>query len=227
MIQASGHNVLVPTLTGLGERVNEHSPSVDFRTHVEDIVEVLNDSEASVLVGHSYGGLVVREAADRVPDKVESVVLIDGWAGSDGTSLFDLAPEWFVDGLRTAAIKHDDGTMIPVPAPALVGVTEPEDVAWLQQELVEQPLRTFEQKTQLSGEVDRIPGTAIICQPGGGLPFKELADALGYQVYPIESGHDAMVTAPEALASALIWIDFLQGLTGPDSEDFELGPGAI
>lgn len=68
-----------------------------------------------MLVGHSYAGLVVREAADARPRAVDHVVLLDGWAGPDGASLFSLAPDPFVTAVRTAAEAHGDGRLVPAP----------------------------------------------------------------------------------------------------------------
>ena len=64
-LRAAGHQVLTPTLTGLGERASELRPDVGLRTHVDDVVELLRggDLRDVVLVGHSYSGLVVGGAA--------------------------------------------------------------------------------------------------------------------------------------------------------------------
>jgi pimeloyl-ACP methyl ester carboxylesterase len=68
-LRAAGHEVLTPTLTGLGERVHLAQPSVNLSTHVSDIVNVCRFEDLSniVLVGHSYAGFVVSGVADRCP----------------------------------------------------------------------------------------------------------------------------------------------------------------
>src|SRR5207244_4343977 len=69
-LRAAGHEVYAPTLTGLGERVHLASPQVDLDTHIEDVVNVLEFEDLSgvVLVGWSYGGMVVAGVADRVAE---------------------------------------------------------------------------------------------------------------------------------------------------------------
>lgn len=202
-LRARGHTVETPVLTGVGERADELGPHVGLATHVEDVVRAVAGGPPCVLVGHSYAGLVVRQAADRAPDRVERIVLVDGWLGGDGVSLFDLAPQWFADGLRRAARERGEGWWMPAPAPALVGVTEPEQAARLETLLTAHPLRTFEDASRLTGAVDGVPGAAIVCRPGAGLPFDAMAEAQGLRVVDIESAHDAMVIAPEALTALL------------------------
>jgi pimeloyl-ACP methyl ester carboxylesterase len=187
------------------ERAEELRRDVGLRTHVADVLAAVKAAgEPCVLVGHSYAGLVVREAADRAPGEVHRVILVDGWAGGHGTSLFGLAPSWFVDGLRAAADRDGDGWTIPAPDPALVGVVDPEQAAWVRERLTAHPLQTFVEGTALTGAVDDVPGSAIVCRPGAGLPFDGFAGALGYDIEDLESGHDAMVLAPAELARLLL-----------------------
>ena len=79
LLRAAGHDVVTPTLTGLGERVHLATPETDLDTHVEDVVEVLyyEDLTDVVLVGHSYGGMVVTGVADRVPERLAHLVYLD------------------------------------------------------------------------------------------------------------------------------------------------------
>jgi pimeloyl-ACP methyl ester carboxylesterase len=204
LLRDAGHEVVTPTLTGLGERADELTPDVGLRTHVADVEAALGATGGPVvLVGHSYAGLVVREAADRAPGAVERLVLVDGWAGHTGASLFGLAPAWFVDALRASADEHGDGWRIPTLPAATVGVTDPDDAAWLEREMTDHPLRTFADPTELTGAVDAIPGTAIVCRPAG-IPFDTFAEAIGYRAALIDTGHDAMVTAPAELAALLV-----------------------
>ena len=68
LLRAKGHDVYVPTLTGVGERVHLASPDVSLDTHVMDVVNEIKSQELSnvVLVGHSYGGMVISGVAENM-----------------------------------------------------------------------------------------------------------------------------------------------------------------
>ncbi len=85
-LRDAGHTVFTPTLTGLGERVHLASPEVDLETHIDDIVNVLHFEDLTdvVLVGWSYGGMIVAGAADRAPERVGHVVYFDSDVPRDG-----------------------------------------------------------------------------------------------------------------------------------------------
>ncbi|GAA0568958.1 alpha/beta fold hydrolase [Actinomadura livida] len=173
---------------------------VGLREHVDDVITALDTASGEVvLVGHSYAGLVVREAADAHPDKVAHVVLVDGWAGPDGSSLFTLAPDFFVEVVRA----WSDGTYIPAPPPDAFGITDPDEAALLVPRLRPQPLRTFTDATRLTGAVDRIPGTAVYCRPQT-YPFDRFGKELGYRTLGTDGPHDLMVTHPEQVARLLL-----------------------
>ncbi|HEX6421168.1 MAG TPA: alpha/beta fold hydrolase [Acidimicrobiales bacterium] len=207
-LAARGLDVHTPTLAGLGDRAHLVSPAIGLATHVEDVLAYLYhaDLEDVLLVGHSYAGLVVREAADRAPGRVGAVALIDAWVGEDGASLADLAPPWFMDALRGSAASSGFGWLCPPPTADLLGVTAGDDVAWLAAHLVAHPLGTFEDRTRLAGRVASLPHHAAVCAEGMGLPFGEMAAVVGCpSPVVLPSGHDAMVVAPDAVA------DFVAG----------------
>ena len=79
ILRAAGHTVFTPTLTGLGERLHLLTPEVNLSTHIQDVVSVLEweNLRDVVLVGHSYGGAVVTGVADRVADRIGSIVYLD------------------------------------------------------------------------------------------------------------------------------------------------------
>lgn len=166
-------------------------------------LDTVPEGEEVVLVGHSYAGLVVREAADLRSGAVGHLVLVDGWAGPDGASMFGLAPEAFVAAVRAAAATSGDGKRIPPPPPAAFGVVDAADSAWLAGLLVPQALSTFTEATRLSGAVDRIPGTAVHCRPAT-YPFDRFGAALGYRTLALDGPHDVMLTDPEPLARLLL-----------------------
>ncbi len=201
-LRAAGHQALTPTLTGLGERAHLHRRDVGLHTHADDITAVLRfeDLRDVILVGHSYGGFVVREAADRMAGRVRRIVLLDAWTGRDGDSMESRAPAWFRDWIDSAT---QDG-LIAAPPAASVGVTDDGDAAWLADMLTPQPRLTFSQATCLTGAVDSIPCQAVVCTPGGGIPFGQWATESGWEPAFIESGHDAMITAPAEVARVLL-----------------------
>ena len=61
LLQAEGHVVYAPSLTGLGERSHLRRPGIDLDTHITDVIALLHyeDLHDVVLVGHSYGGMVI------------------------------------------------------------------------------------------------------------------------------------------------------------------------
>jgi pimeloyl-ACP methyl ester carboxylesterase len=91
-LTADGHTVYRPTLTGLGERVHLSTPEIDLDTHINDVVNTIlyENLHDVVLVGHSYGGMVITGVMDRVPDRIRHVVFLDAAVPDDGMSLYDI-----------------------------------------------------------------------------------------------------------------------------------------
>ena len=86
LLTADGHKVYRPTLTGQGERSHLASTNIDLDTHIQDIVNVIlwEDLHDVVLVGHSYGGMVITGVADRVPDRIKHVIYLDAFVPKNG-----------------------------------------------------------------------------------------------------------------------------------------------
>ena len=115
-LRKAGHEVFTPTLTGLGERSHLMNPGINLDTHIADIVNVFKHEELSdvVLVGHSYGGMVVTGVADALADKIRSLVYLDAFVPESGQALVDLAPP------EPKPQPASDYTLAPLPA-ALFG----------------------------------------------------------------------------------------------------------
>src|SRR6478735_8316390 len=78
-LRAAGHRALSYTLTGVAERAHLAHTGVNLDTHIADVVAALgagSEFEDLVLVGHSYGGMVITGVADRIPDKVDALVYL-------------------------------------------------------------------------------------------------------------------------------------------------------
>ena len=93
-VRDNGHDVYPVTLTGLGERVHLASPEVDLETHITDVVNLIEfeDLHDIVLIGHSYAGLVVTGAADRIPERISELVYLDTAPLPAGNVLIETFP---------------------------------------------------------------------------------------------------------------------------------------
>jgi pimeloyl-ACP methyl ester carboxylesterase len=94
-LTAHGYKVVRPTLTGQGERVHLSTPNIGLALHIQDIVNVIlfEDLHDVILVGHSYGGMVITGVADRLPDRIKSRIYLDALLPENGESVNALLPE--------------------------------------------------------------------------------------------------------------------------------------
>jgi pimeloyl-ACP methyl ester carboxylesterase len=111
LMTAHGALVYRPSLTGQGERVHLASAEVGLTTHIDDVVnmivfENLNDI---VLVGHSYGGMVITGVADRIPERIRKLIYLDAFLPLDGESVFTANPKGR-EGIRS---MEKDGMIVP------------------------------------------------------------------------------------------------------------------
>lgn len=87
-----GHKVHRVTLTGLGERAHLSSPKINLTTHIMDVVNtvIYDELDEIILVGHSYGGIVVTGVMNSIPKKVKHAVFLDAAVPNHGMSIKDL-----------------------------------------------------------------------------------------------------------------------------------------
>src|SRR6201986_1368500 len=92
-LREAGHDVFTPSMTGIGERVHLASPQVDLTTHVTDVVNTIlyEDLTDIVLLGYSYGGMVVTGALEYISDRVGHLVYLDAFVPRDGECLDELS----------------------------------------------------------------------------------------------------------------------------------------
>ena len=92
LLRDKGYNVYRPQLTGLGERVHLSRPDIGLSTHIEDVVNMIlfEDLHDIILVGHSYGGMVITGVADRVPERIKRLVYLDAMLPNDGESVMTI-----------------------------------------------------------------------------------------------------------------------------------------
>jgi pimeloyl-ACP methyl ester carboxylesterase len=208
-LQAAGHEVFVPTLTGLAERSHLLTRETNLSTHVADVVNLLHweDLAEVVLCGHSYGGAVISGAGDRAPHRIASLVYLDAFVLQDRESLFDVLPEAAreeqMEGVRTSG----DGWRIP-PVPAEVFNVNAADRAWVDSQCTPHPLAAFQEPLRLGGGLGAIPGRSyVFASDWTGTPFGadyERAKAAGWRTCEVACGHDVMLDDPDFLIRELL-----------------------
>ena len=204
-LRERGHKVHAPTLTGLGERSHLVSPRVGLSTHVRDVVQVLEyrNLEDVVLVGHSYGGMVVTGAAEAAADRLARLVYLDGFVPEHGASCWDV-----IDGsgwAERAAAEGFGWLVPPVDPETTYGIADPDVLAWMRERLVPTTMLTHEEPLWApDGRAATLPRTYISCLQND--TFRGVAEAAreaGFDYHELDTGHDAMLTAPEDLATIL------------------------
>ena len=211
-LRAAGHAVYTPTQTGLGERAHLLSAAITLETFIQDLLEVLDgeDLHDVILVGHSFGGIGITGAADRVPSRIRHLVYLDALVLESGQSPFSMVPPEVAEARRKLAWETSAGLSIPPPTADAFGITDPDDAAWVEARCTPHPLSTYEDELLLDGPVGNgLPATYIAVQPDYP-PFAQCrAFARGqpdWDYRQIEAGHDAMVTSPRALTNMLLEI---------------------
>ena len=197
-LREKGYNVYRPQLTGLGERVHLARPDIGLSTHIEDVVNMIlfEDLHDIILVGHSYGGMVITGVADRVPDRIKRLIYVDAFAPTDGESASSIiGNNDFIKNM----IKGD----YIVPAWVKPDQPPPHDVP--------QPLKTFTERLVLKNQLARkLPATYILTVEKG----KEAKDddfykqslrakERGWPVLQLTSDHNPQWSATEAFVEML------------------------
>jgi pimeloyl-ACP methyl ester carboxylesterase len=211
LLATAGHEVFTPSLTGIGERVHLASAQVDLTTHVNDVVNqiVFEDLRDIVLVGYSYGGVVVTAAVEHVHDRVRELVFLDAFVPSDGESAFDA-----LGAGGPTLIGLGDDWLVPPPDR---DYDDPNEAAWQRARRVAHPIRCFTEPVHLAQPLEQYPfGLTYIkasAEPRdtpGGRAFWEAAQRAQasprWRYDEIETNHMVASNRPAELAQLLVGI---------------------
>lgn len=198
VLRARGHRVYAPALSGLGERSHLDPAMIDVNTHVLDIVNEVRwkDLDRIVLVGHSYGGIVITGVAEEIGERIASIVYLDAFLPDDGQCFADFAPGWELAGDRIDPLPTAPGDY-----------RREEDRAWVDAKATAQPIRTLTTPVRVTGAYNRIARKTYIQATGWDEGFAETAEKLkarpDWSVLTIATGHDVAIDAPDELADLL------------------------
>jgi pimeloyl-ACP methyl ester carboxylesterase len=210
-LRAAGHEVHAATLTGDGERAHLRRADISLQDHIDDVLGLIDAEELQgiVLVGHSYGGMVITGVADallaRGAGHLKQLVYVDAMVPLPGEGWGAGHPPDVVQSRLALARAHDNA--LPPPDPIDFGL-EDDDRAWLLRRQVPHPFAMYRVPLHFDGERwARVPRCFVDCTR----PAYRTIDAMrarvrsqpGWRIAEIATGHCPMVSAPQALLAVL------------------------
>ncbi|HWI50957.1 MAG TPA: alpha/beta fold hydrolase [Symbiobacteriaceae bacterium] len=209
LVQA-GHQVVALDLPAHGEDTTPIS-ELTLQTQVSTVVQVIKTrKEPVILVGHSFGGVIISQAAEQVPELVKSLVYLSAMVplnGQSGLDLLDsnsqLGPNLIIN------VEEGYGAVNPEMVPFLFyNDCSPEDIAFATPQLVREPLLPTRQPVSLTaGNFGRLPKAYIECTLDNTFTLgfqRQLQANITCQVLSLESGHSPFFSRPVELANLLL-----------------------
>lgn len=200
LLEAKGWKVYRPTLPGLGEHHHLATPAISLDDHIQDIVNLIlfEDLHDVILLGHSYGGMVITGVADRIPERIGRLVYLDAFLPLDGESVMKgrmSGADWIEKMIKDGMI---------VPAWVTPDKPLPKDVP--------HPFKTFTDAIVLRNPAAaRLPATYILTVDPGKkpeedsfFPFYVRAKERGAPAVIMEADHVPQWRLPEATADLLL-----------------------
>ena len=199
-LTAKGRYVVAPTLSGVGERSHLANDTIGLSTHIDDVVNDIKwkDLDGVVLVGHSYGGMVITGVAERIRERIAAIVYLDAFIPSDGQSMSQL---------RAATATPFPAPMAPAPA-ATTFTDNANDVAWVSGKLTPHPTKCFTDPLRVTDAYQTIHEKVYVRAPAFRQPAFDAAYARcradrGWKTFEMAHGHDVMLDQPAELEAIL------------------------
>ena len=206
-LRARGHTVFAPSLTGLAERSHLIASVDGPDTHVEDIVRIIefNRLDDVILVGHSYGGMIITGVASRLPGRIAALVYLDAFVPTEsGMPANRMANPERVREIERAIRR--DGTILPNGFERWASA--PQDVEMLKARCTPHPASCFNRGVTLTGgEAGIRHHSFILCARHKPSPFWQFHDRYkndpAWQVTSLDCLHDAMIEMPAQVAELI------------------------
>lgn len=213
----AGHRAHAVTLTGVGERAHLLGPSIDLETHIADVMGAIEAEEMEdvILAVHSYAGMLGTAVADRTPWRLAHLVYVDAVVPKPGESWSSTHARATRESRLAAAAASPDYSF-PPPDPAVFGLQALEH-EWVRRRQTPHPGHTYEAPLSFDPQrVVQVPRTFIDCnapplatidvirQRVRDPKFWDGAWSAGARVVTLPTGHDPMISTPDALTRLLL-----------------------
>lgn len=211
LLEAAGHRAQAPELIGMGSD-RARAAEGNLARWADQLAAIVTAEPGPViLAGHSRGGAVISEVAERVPDRIERLVYIAALLLPAGMAVRDLLRG--VEGaVPTAIVRHDDGTCTVNPDDAIAAAyntTAPDLAARAVIRLGPEPRVALTTPVQVTAErFGWVPRAFIACRHDRTIPLAtQLAMQAAWPCDPavvLECDHAPFYSDPDALAAALL-----------------------
>ncbi|MSR13911.1 MAG: alpha/beta hydrolase [Gammaproteobacteria bacterium] len=211
-LRAAGHIVHLPTLAG--NRAGDPR-SVGLAEAIDSLVAFLGEADLHdvVLVGHSYGGMVITGAADRELARIRRLVYWNAFVPNDGEALIDMVPPQYLE-MFESLVATDGSLLLPFSIWREAFINDA-DLALAEssyRKLNPHPWRTFSDKIRLTRNpaAFTVGKSYINCTEDTSLPHTlpwhpRLSQKLGlFRLVQVPGSHELCFTAPARLAQAIL-----------------------
>jgi pimeloyl-ACP methyl ester carboxylesterase len=214
VIRAAGHEVLTPTLAG-------NRPGDSKRTGLAEAIGSMieyvaeNDLAEIILVGHSYGGMIITGVADAAPERLRRLVYWNAFVPNDNESVSDMLPSQYVELFERSAAERGDGSVVlpfQIWREAFMNDADLGTAESAYRALNPHPLKTLVDKISLKTNPAgmRVAKSYINCMDDTSLPqhypwHPRLSQKLGlFRLIQLPGGHELCFSDPVHLARAIM-----------------------
>jgi len=214
VIRAAGHQVFTPTIKG--NRPGD-AKTTGLDEAIQSIVDYLavNNLKDVILLGHSYGGMIITGVADRAADRIRRLVYWNAFVPNNSESLNDMVPPIYVGLFDAIAAERGDGSVVlpfPIWREAFINDADLETAQRTYDILNPHPLKTFSDKISLQTNPAEITiaKSYINCTEDTALPHgypwhPRLSEKLGlFRLIQVPGSHELCFSNPQALARAIM-----------------------
>ena len=211
-LEARGHQVEAVDLPQPGDETKDAAGLLDgWAEHV--VARARNHPEPVVLVGHSRGGIVISEAAERAPDRVARLIYCAAMLVDDGETMAAMRARLDASAAPMVRLQREpDGVMFRADphsaADFIYSRAASEDRDPLIDAMVAEPRASFQIAPHLSHErYGRVPRAYIECLHDEAIAIELQRRMRESQpcdvVITLDADHAPYLSAPQALADAL------------------------